>query len=126
MPTLQNVQRENVLAPDELLTHVILPAPGSVKSGHSLARQGRTTGRSTRDQNTTAGDMVKAARSSGVRLCDPGDPGGGGGTAGRHNEQRRLPCRRVSGTRSRARTDTRFRSPDGRKTGDSERGGANV
>ena len=33
MPTLQNVQKENVLAPDELLTHVILPAPGSVKSG---------------------------------------------------------------------------------------------
>ena len=38
MPTLQNVQRENVLAPDELLTHVILPAPGSVKSGHYEVR----------------------------------------------------------------------------------------
>ena len=34
MPTLQNVRVENVLAPDELLTHVILPAPGPVKSGH--------------------------------------------------------------------------------------------
>jgi xanthine dehydrogenase YagS FAD-binding subunit len=33
MPTLQNVQKENVLADDELLTHVILPAPGNVKSG---------------------------------------------------------------------------------------------
>jgi xanthine dehydrogenase YagS FAD-binding subunit len=34
MPTKENVQRENVLEPDELLTHVILPAPGSLKSGH--------------------------------------------------------------------------------------------
>ena len=38
MPTLQNVQSENVLAPDELLTHVILPAPGQVKSGHYEVR----------------------------------------------------------------------------------------
>jgi xanthine dehydrogenase YagS FAD-binding subunit len=38
MPTLQNVQSENVLAPDELLTHVILPAPGAVKSGHYEVR----------------------------------------------------------------------------------------
>jgi xanthine dehydrogenase YagS FAD-binding subunit len=33
MPTPQNVQKENILADDELLTHVILPAPGNVKSG---------------------------------------------------------------------------------------------
>jgi xanthine dehydrogenase YagS FAD-binding subunit len=32
------VQRENVLAADELLTHVILPAPGNVKSGHYEVR----------------------------------------------------------------------------------------
>ena len=38
MPTLQNVRTENVLAPDELLTHVILPAPGAVKSGHYEVR----------------------------------------------------------------------------------------
>ena len=38
MPTLQNVKVENVLAPDELLTHVILPAPGAVKSGHYEVR----------------------------------------------------------------------------------------
>jgi len=38
MPTLQNVQSENVLAPDELLTHVILPPPGGVKSGHYEVR----------------------------------------------------------------------------------------
>lgn len=38
MPTLQNVQRENVLAPNELLTHVILPAPGAVRSGHYEVR----------------------------------------------------------------------------------------
>ena len=38
MPTLQNVQRENVLQPNELLTHVILPPPGSVKSGHYEVR----------------------------------------------------------------------------------------
>jgi xanthine dehydrogenase YagS FAD-binding subunit len=38
MPTLQNVRVENVLAPDELLTHVILPPPGAVKSGHYEVR----------------------------------------------------------------------------------------
>jgi xanthine dehydrogenase YagS FAD-binding subunit len=38
MPTLQNVRTENVLAPDELLTHVILPAPGAIKSGHYEVR----------------------------------------------------------------------------------------
>ena len=38
MPTMQNVRTENVLAPDELLTHVILPAPGAVKSGHYEVR----------------------------------------------------------------------------------------
>jgi xanthine dehydrogenase YagS FAD-binding subunit len=37
-PTLQNVQRENVLEPNELLTHVILPPPGNVKSGHYEVR----------------------------------------------------------------------------------------
>jgi xanthine dehydrogenase YagS FAD-binding subunit len=34
----QNVRVENALAPDELLTHVILPAPGNVKSGHYEVR----------------------------------------------------------------------------------------
>jgi xanthine dehydrogenase YagS FAD-binding subunit len=38
MPTLQNVLKENVLADDELLTHVILPAPGAVKTGHYEVR----------------------------------------------------------------------------------------
>ncbi|OLC51090.1 MAG: hypothetical protein AUH43_03390 [Acidobacteria bacterium 13_1_40CM_65_14] len=38
MPTLQNVMKENVLADEELLTHVILPAPGNVKSGHYEVR----------------------------------------------------------------------------------------
>jgi xanthine dehydrogenase YagS FAD-binding subunit len=38
MPTLANVQRENVLQPDELLTHVILPPPGTLKSGHYEVR----------------------------------------------------------------------------------------
>ena len=38
MPTLQNVQTENVLLPNELLTHVILPAPGTIKSGHYEVR----------------------------------------------------------------------------------------
>ena len=37
-PTLQNVMKENVLADEELLTHVILPAPGNVKSGHYEVR----------------------------------------------------------------------------------------
>ncbi|AMY11977.1 4-hydroxybenzoyl-CoA reductase subunit beta [Luteitalea pratensis] len=37
-PPTTNVRVENVLAPDELLTHVILPAPGNVKSGHYEVR----------------------------------------------------------------------------------------
>ena len=38
LPTLQNVLKENVLADEELLTHVILPAPGNVKTGHYEVR----------------------------------------------------------------------------------------
>jgi xanthine dehydrogenase YagS FAD-binding subunit len=38
MPTLANVLKENVLDDDELLTHVILPPPGNVKSGHYEVR----------------------------------------------------------------------------------------
>ena len=37
LPT-QNVRVENVLAPNELLTHVILPAPGNLRSGHYEVR----------------------------------------------------------------------------------------
>ena len=37
LPTV-NVRTENVLAPNELLTHVILPAPGSLRSGHYEVR----------------------------------------------------------------------------------------
>jgi xanthine dehydrogenase YagS FAD-binding subunit len=38
LPTMQNVRTENVLKPNELLTHVILPAPGNLKSGHYEVR----------------------------------------------------------------------------------------
>ena len=38
MPTLQNVLKENVLDDEDILTHVILPAPGTVKSGHYEVR----------------------------------------------------------------------------------------
>jgi len=38
MPTLQNVLKENVLADDELLAYVTLPAPGNVKTGHYEVR----------------------------------------------------------------------------------------
>ncbi|MBM3776959.1 MAG: hypothetical protein FJW23_01805 [Acidimicrobiia bacterium] len=38
LPSMQTVQKENVLADDELLTHVILPAPGNVRSGHYEVR----------------------------------------------------------------------------------------
>ncbi len=34
----QSLRTENVLAPDELLTHLILPAPGAFKSGHYEVR----------------------------------------------------------------------------------------
>src|SRR6516225_3231970 len=37
-PTLQNVLKENVLDDEEILTHVTLPAPGNVKSGHYEVR----------------------------------------------------------------------------------------
>jgi xanthine dehydrogenase YagS FAD-binding subunit len=38
LPTIQNVLKENVLEDDELLTHVVLPAPGNVKTGHYEVR----------------------------------------------------------------------------------------
>jgi xanthine dehydrogenase YagS FAD-binding subunit len=38
MPNMRNVQKENVLADDEILTHVTLPAPGNVKHGHYEVR----------------------------------------------------------------------------------------
>lgn len=38
MPTLENVRTENILAADEVLTHVILPAPGNVRQGHYEVR----------------------------------------------------------------------------------------
>ncbi len=38
LPTLQNVLKENVLDDEDILTHVILPAPGNVKSGHYEVR----------------------------------------------------------------------------------------
>jgi xanthine dehydrogenase YagS FAD-binding subunit len=38
MPTNRNVLKENVLEDDELLTHVTLPAPGNVKTGHYEVR----------------------------------------------------------------------------------------
>jgi len=37
-PPTKNVQTENVLAPNELLTHVILPSPGAAKTGHYEVR----------------------------------------------------------------------------------------
>jgi xanthine dehydrogenase YagS FAD-binding subunit len=38
IPTLANVLKENVLEDEEILTHVILPPPGNVKSGHYEVR----------------------------------------------------------------------------------------
>jgi xanthine dehydrogenase YagS FAD-binding subunit len=38
LPTLQNVRKENVLSDEELLTHVLLPPPGNVKTGHYEVR----------------------------------------------------------------------------------------
>jgi xanthine dehydrogenase YagS FAD-binding subunit len=38
LPTRQNVLKENVLDDEELLTHVMLPAPGNVKTGHYEVR----------------------------------------------------------------------------------------
>ena len=38
LPNMRNVRKENVLADDEILTHVLLPAPGSVKTGHYEVR----------------------------------------------------------------------------------------
>jgi xanthine dehydrogenase YagS FAD-binding subunit len=37
-PTLQNVLKENVLDDEEILTHVILPPPGNIKTGHYEVR----------------------------------------------------------------------------------------
>ena len=38
MPTMANVLKENVLEDEELLTHIILPPPGAVKTGHYEVR----------------------------------------------------------------------------------------
>jgi xanthine dehydrogenase YagS FAD-binding subunit len=38
MPNMRNVRKENILADDEVLTHVTLPAPGNVKTGHYEVR----------------------------------------------------------------------------------------
>jgi xanthine dehydrogenase YagS FAD-binding subunit len=38
LPTIQNVLKENVLEDEELLTHVLLPPPGNVKTGHYEVR----------------------------------------------------------------------------------------
>ena len=38
LPTVRNVLKENVLDDEELLTHVTLPAPGNVKTGHYEVR----------------------------------------------------------------------------------------
>ena len=38
LPNMRNVRKENVLADDEILTHVVLPAPGTVKTGHYEVR----------------------------------------------------------------------------------------
>jgi xanthine dehydrogenase YagS FAD-binding subunit len=38
MPTNRNVLKENVCEDDEILTHVVLPAPGNVKTGHYEVR----------------------------------------------------------------------------------------
>src|SRR5262245_37895612 len=65
MPTLQNVRGENVLAPNELLTHVILPPPGPVKSGHYEVRYKESHDWPIAFATvvvTMAGDTVKAAR----------------------------------------------------------------
>ena len=65
MPTLQNVTTENVLAANELLTHVILPAPGAVKSGHYEVRYKESHDWPIAFATvllTMGGDTVKAAR----------------------------------------------------------------
>jgi xanthine dehydrogenase YagS FAD-binding subunit len=38
MPNIKNVLKENVLGDEDLMTHVILPAPGNVKTGHYEVR----------------------------------------------------------------------------------------
>ena len=38
LPTMQNVLKENVLEDEDILTHVMLPAPGNVKHGHYEVR----------------------------------------------------------------------------------------
>src|SRR5262249_36201824 len=38
MPNLRNVRKENILGDDEILTHVTLPAPGNVRTGHYEVR----------------------------------------------------------------------------------------
>ncbi|MBI3492999.1 MAG: FAD binding domain-containing protein [Acidobacteria bacterium] len=77
MPTLQNVLKENVLDDEELLTHVILPAPGNVKHGHYEVRYKQShdwplafatvvlmmsAANGTTGANGTSGNTIRSAR----------------------------------------------------------------
>ncbi len=114
MPTMQNVRTENVLGPDEVLTHVILPAPGNVKHGHYevrykqshdwpiafatvvLAMSGARIGfRARRDGRRRAGALSRArgragARRQGPRRARRHRGGGSGARRGAADEPQRL------------------------------------
>ena len=115
----ENVRKENVLEPDELLTHVILPAPGNVKSGHYEVRY-----KTSHDWPiafatvllTMNGSTVRSARVvMGAVAPIPWRSHGGRAGAGRQDDHRGDRGRRGRGrparTRGRsARTPTRSRS----------------
>ena len=100
MPTMQNVRNENVLAPNELLTHVILPAPGKVKSGHYEVRF-----KESHDWPIAFATVLLTMTGETVQSAPGGDGRGGAGAvaigsgrggAGRQADQRRDGRRRGS------------------------------
>ena len=132
LPTLQNVLKENVLEDEDILTHVILPAPGNVKHGHYEVRYKQshdwplaftTVVLTMNGQHNRVG-----ARGAGRRGADSVAIEGGGSGAGRQAAQRadRRGGRRSRGRRSEADERQRLQGADREDRGqarDHARGG---
>ena len=133
LPTLQNVLKENVLEDEDILTHVILPAPGNVKTRalrgalQAVARLAARVHHGRADDEREH-DFIRArrARRGGA---DPVAIEGGGSGARRQAAQRADGCRRRRGRGRGGEADERKRlqsadREDGRQAGHHERGRA--
>ncbi len=113
MPTMQNVRTENILAPNELLTHVILPAPGNVKSGHYEVRY-----KASHDWPIAFATVVLAMNGADDRIGTRHHGRGCAGAVAR--ARRRAGARRPEDRRADGNLRRRSRAP-GREADDAER-----